>query len=48
VEQFPYLQGQKATEILLDLLNKKDSKTENNQTYYKIILDSQLMLNSRK
>ena len=48
VEQFPYLQGQKATEILLELLNKKDSKKENNHAYYKIILDSKLMLNSRQ
>lgn len=47
VEQFPYLQGQKATEILLDLLNKKDSKKENNSTYYKIILDSQLVVKSK-
>jgi LacI family transcriptional regulator len=47
VEQFPYLQGQKATEILLDLLNKKNSEKENNHTYYKIILDSQLVVKSK-
>ena len=47
VEQFPYLQGQKATEILLDLLNKKDAKTDNSYTYYKIILDSQLVIKSK-
>ena len=41
VEQLPYLQGQKATETLLELLNKKESETENNDTYFKIILDSQ-------
>lgn len=47
VEQFPYLQGQKATEILLDLFSKKDSKTENNLTYYKIILDSKLVVKGK-
>jgi len=48
VEQFPYLQGQKATEILLELLNKKNSKNENNHTYYKIILDSQLVVKNKQ
>jgi LacI family transcriptional regulator, repressor for deo operon, udp, cdd, tsx, nupC, and nupG len=48
VEQFPYLQGQKAAETLLELFNKKESETENNHTYYKIILESQLVLNSNK
>lgn len=42
VEQHPYLQAQKATEILLELLNKKTE--ENNKAYYKIILDSQLIV----
>lgn len=45
VEQFPYLQGQKATETLLELLENKEEKS---QTYYKIILDSQLVVNSGK
>jgi len=48
VEQFPYLQGQKATEIVLELVNKKETDTSNNHTYYKIILESQLVLNSNK
>jgi LacI family transcriptional regulator len=43
VEQYPYLQGQKATEILLDLLEKNGDETETN-TYYKIILESQLII----
>jgi LacI family transcriptional regulator len=43
VEQFPYLQGQKATEMLLELLSKSDSEQQNS-TYYKIILDSQLVV----
>lgn len=42
VEQFPYLQGKKATEILLDLLNKKDNTGEN-QAFYQVILDSELV-----
>ena len=48
VEQFPYLQGQKATETLLELLNKKETETENNETYFKIILDSQLVVKDNK
>src|SRR5688572_3956357 len=48
VEQFPYLQGQKAAETLLELISKKEFETENNHTYYKIILESQLVLNGSK
>ena len=48
VEQFPYLQGQKAAEILLELFSKKEFETESNHTYYKIILESQLVLNHKK
>ena len=48
VEQFPYLQGQKAAETLLELFNKKEFESENNHTYYKIILESQLVLNHNK
>lgn len=47
VEQFPYSQGQKATEILLDLLSRKDEDKQN-ATYYKIILDSQLVLHEKR
>lgn len=43
VEQFPYLQGQKATETLLELLDKNGDEVENN-TYYRIILESQLVI----
>jgi LacI family transcriptional regulator, repressor for deo operon, udp, cdd, tsx, nupC, and nupG len=43
VEQFSYLQGKKAMEIMLDLLIK--DKTENeNVVYHKIILEPQLVL----
>ena len=48
IEQFPYLQGQKAAETLLELFNKKEFETENNHSYYKIILESQLVLNHNK
>lgn len=41
VEQFPNQQGQKATEILLDLLSKEEQET---RVYYKIILDSELVV----
>ena len=44
VEQFPYLQGQKATETLLDLLDKDRDDAENN-VFYRIILESQLVKN---
>lgn len=47
VEQFPYLQGQKATEILLELLAKNENE-QGNMTYYKIILDSQLVIHEKK
>ena len=51
VEQFPYLQGQKATETLIELLQKKtgeETEGNNNVTFYKIILESQLVLHEGK
>ena len=48
VEQFPYLQGQNAAETRLELFNKREFETENNHTYYKIILESQLVLNRNR
>jgi LacI family transcriptional regulator, repressor for deo operon, udp, cdd, tsx, nupC, and nupG len=50
VEQFPYQQGQKAAETLMELLQKKstgNTDTEN-FTYYKIILESQLVIHNDK
>jgi LacI family transcriptional regulator len=44
VEQYPYLQGQKATETLLELLAKDAVETESS-AYYRIILESQLIIN---
>ena len=48
VEQYPYIQGQKATEILIELMNKNKDDTSQNEAYYKIIVESQLILHERK
>lgn len=50
VEQFPYKQGQKATETLIELLQQKSAEGEENinTTYYKIIVESQLMIHNGK
>lgn len=45
VEQFPYLQGQKAADILLDLLAQKHKGVTEHTAYYKIIIESQLIEN---
>jgi LacI family transcriptional regulator len=47
VEQFPYLQGQKATDILMDLLHHQDKETNEQTAYYKIIIESQLIENKK-
>ncbi len=44
VEQYPYLQGQKATEILLDLLSGKLSP----DAYQQIVIDSTLVIAAKK
>lgn len=44
VEQHPYLQGQKATEILIELMNKTKDKDNMTPANYKIIVESQLIL----
>jgi LacI family repressor for deo operon, udp, cdd, tsx, nupC, and nupG len=48
VEQFPYLQGQKATDILIDLLNKKDEDVMEHSAYYRITIESQLVENEKE
>jgi LacI family transcriptional regulator, repressor for deo operon, udp, cdd, tsx, nupC, and nupG len=51
VEQFPYQQGQKATETLIDLLQQKSNNDGGdiaNSTYYRIILESQLVVHDEK
>ena len=45
VEQFSYQQGYKAMEIMLDLLSKNNLENDNT-TFYKIILEPQLILHS--
>lgn len=42
------LQGMKATEILLDLLNKKNNDNEEKQAFYQVILDSELIENKKE
>ena len=46
VEQFSYQQGQKAMEIMLDLLSKDKTGNEN-VTFYKIILEPQLVIQAK-
>lgn len=48
VEQHPYIQGQKATEILIELMNKSKDESPLNDAYYKIIIESQLILHEKK
>lgn len=48
VEQFPYLQGQKATDVLLDLLSKKNTVNQHPEAFYQIVLESQLIEKKRK
>jgi len=48
VEQFPYLQGQKATDILLDLLNQKSEELQGPPAYYRITIESQLVENKKR
>jgi LacI family transcriptional regulator, repressor for deo operon, udp, cdd, tsx, nupC, and nupG len=48
VEQHPYVQGQKATEILIELMNKSKDETPQTDAYYKIIIESQLVLHEKK
>lgn len=43
VEQFPYQQGQKATEILLELLQRNADQN----AFYKIIIDSKLAIHDK-
>jgi LacI family repressor for deo operon, udp, cdd, tsx, nupC, and nupG len=45
VEQFPYEQAQKATEILLELLAKKERSATKPEAYYNTIIESKLIEN---
>ncbi len=46
VEQFSYQQGQKAMEIILDIL-KNDKKTSEETIFYKIIIEPKLVMHSK-
>ena len=50
VEQFPYQQGQKATETLMDLLGQRSKQGPDiaNATFYKIILEPQLIVHNNR
>lgn len=43
VEQFPYRQGEKSAEILLDLIHQHEHSTEDSNAYYKVFIESQLV-----
>ncbi len=44
VEQHPYIQGQKAMAILLEIMNKKNAVENTPTAYYKLIVDSNLVI----
>lgn len=47
VEQFPYKQAKKATEILFDLLNKQDKSEKSEPVYQNILIDGQLVIHKK-
>ena len=47
VEQFPYEQGQKAADILFELLAQKDRNPDKPKAFYNFIIESKLVENSR-
>jgi LacI family transcriptional regulator len=44
VEQYPYIQGLKAMEILTEIITNKNIADESKSAYYKIILESNLII----
>ncbi|WP_367866255.1 LacI family DNA-binding transcriptional regulator [Pedobacter sp. WC2423] len=48
VEQFPYKQGKKAADILLDLINKPKSDSDTEPAYYKVVVESELIIGKDK
>lgn len=48
VEQFPYKQGGKAAEILIDLINKPKNEILAEQAYFNIVIPSELVISSHK
>jgi len=47
LEQYPYQQGQKATELLLQLLNK-NKEQRSAEPFYKIIIEPTLIINRQQ
>lgn len=48
VEQFPYKQGKKAADILIDLINKPRNESGTEQAYFNVVVESELILASHK
>lgn len=48
VEQFPYKQGKKAADILIDLINKPRNESGTEQAYFNVVVESELILSDRK
>lgn len=47
VEQFPSLQGQRAMEILLELLSRKERNCSRQDAFYNVVIESQLVENTK-
>lgn len=48
VEQFPYKQGKKAADILLDLINKPKNEEGAKQAYFNVVVESELIVSKEK
>lgn len=48
VEQFPFKQGQKAADILLDLINSPQGDEHTEQAWYKVVVESELVMGKDK
>ncbi len=48
VEQFPYKQGKKAADILIDLINKPKNDSGTEQAYFNIVVESELILSKQR
>ena len=47
VEQYPYEQSKKATEILFELLAKKNKKNEEETVYQNVLVEGQLIIHKK-
>jgi len=48
VEQFPYKQGKKAADILIDLINRPKNDTGKEQAYFNVVVESELIISNSK